>query len=119
MIRKPSEMKTETREQMRAGKGKVAIQHLLNKDDFTASVRLCAKLTLHPGASIGPHKHDQEDEVYIIIKGRGILDDGQTRTNVTEGDAVLTGNGQSHSIENDGKEDLEIVAVIVLYGDQK
>ena len=115
MIRKPEEMEIETRDQMRGGKGRVTIQHLIEKEDFTATTRLCARLTLPPGAGIGIHRHDAEDEIFLIIKGAGILDDGHSRTRVTEGDAVLTGNGESHSLENDGTENLEVLAVIITY----
>ena len=119
MIRTPQEMTIDQRAQMRGGTGTVTIEHLLNQSDFSpgANCRLCAKLTLPPGASIGPHEHLTEDEVYYITAGEGLLDDGETQTRVTVGDAILTGNGASHSIANTGETDLEFLAVIVCYGD--
>ena len=115
MIRKPAEMEKETRDQMRGGARSVTIQHLIRKEDFRAKVRLCARLTLPSGASIGSHRHDEEDEIFVILKGSGILDDGKSRARVAEGDAILTGNGESHSLENEGKENLEVLAVIITY----
>lgn len=115
MIRTASSMETETRAAMRGGTGSVTLRHLFKKDETTAKTRLCATLTLPPGASIGPHQHAGEDEVYYILKGRGELDDGKTRTTVTAGDAVLTGRGESHAIANSGDTDLEILAVIMCY----
>jgi mannose-6-phosphate isomerase-like protein (cupin superfamily) len=56
-----------------------------------------------------------EDELFVIEKGSGLLDDGQSRTPVAEGDAILTGNGASHAIANTGTTDLEILAVIMCY----
>ena len=53
--------------------------------------------------------------IYIIVKGTGILDDGQARTTVHEGDAILTGKGETHAIANAGSTDLEIIAVIMCY----
>jgi len=113
MIRKASEMKTEIREKMRGGPGSVTISHFFEKAEFTSNTRLCAKLVLPPGAGIGEHKHDGEDEVYVVMKGSGILDDGKSKTRVFAGDAILTGNGGSHAVTNDGKEDMEIMAVIM------
>ena len=115
MIRKSKEMEIETRDKMRDGNGTVTIQHLLKKEDFTAKVRLCSRLTLPPGAGIGSHRHDNEDEVFVILKGTGMLDDGHSRTLVSEGDTILTGNGESHSLENDSSENLELLAVIIPY----
>ena len=115
MIRQQAEMKTEVREKMRGGEGSVTFQHYFEKDEFGAPVRLCAKLKLGTGSSIGPHQHEGEDEVYIVTRGTGILDDGLTRKRISTGDAVLTGRGASHAVTNDGKEPLEIIAVIATY----
>ncbi len=117
MIRTPESMPVDRRAEMRGGAGTVTIQHLLGQADFSPGVncRLCAKLTLPPGASIGPHEHRAEDEVYYITAGTGLLDDGETQTPVTVGDVILTGNGASHAIANTGEVDLEFVAMIVCY----
>jgi mannose-6-phosphate isomerase-like protein (cupin superfamily) len=115
MIRKSSDMQSEARTHMRGGDGTVTVQPFFTPDEMTANSRLCARLTLPPGSSIGVHEHLKEDEVYIITQGTGILDDGQTQERVTEGDAVLTGNGESHAIRNDGDVPLEIIAVIMCY----
>lgn len=115
MIRKAAEMKTEVRSAMRGGSGSVTIQHFFEKEEITAKSRLCARLTLPPGSSIGVHDHVNEDEVYIITKGTGVLNDGKSNTPVSAGDAVLTGKGESHAIANTGSSDLEIIAVILCY----
>jgi mannose-6-phosphate isomerase-like protein (cupin superfamily) len=115
MIRRGSEMRSEVREEMRGGAGAVTIQHCFEKTEFTAQCRLCARLVLPPGAGIGAHEHATEDEVFIVTAGSGLLDDGSGEVRVSAGDAILTGNGESHAIRNDGDENLEIVAVIMCY----
>lgn len=112
MIRTEFEMKEETRQNMRGGDGSVTIRHHFTREEFTANVRLCAKLALPPGASIGSHEHVKEDEVYIVTRGSGVLDDGANQTPIAVGDAVLTGNGGSHAVRNDGDEPLEMIAFI-------
>jgi len=115
MIKKPSQMETEVRQNMRGGTGSVTIQHFFKKEEFKAKSRLCARLSLPPNASIGTHQHDGEDEVYIVLKGNGLLDDGKTKTFVSTGDAILTGKGASHAITNTGIINLELIAVIMCY----
>lgn len=115
MIRKAEDRDTEVRPNMRGGTGSVTVQHYFKPEEITAKTRLCARLRLPPGASIGTHQHEGEDEVYIILSGEGLLDDGHTKTPVHTGDAVLTGNGESHAIANTGTTDLEMVAVIMKY----
>jgi mannose-6-phosphate isomerase-like protein (cupin superfamily) len=117
MIYRPRDMREETRENMRGGDGTVHIRHLVEKDAFAANVRLCATLRLPPGASIGRHQHQGEDEVYIVTRGQGMLDDGETETRVETGDAILTGKGASHAVRNDGDTDLELIAFIACYGE--
>lgn len=115
MIRRATEQTVETREKMRGGAGSVTIRHYFAKEDFAAEARLCAHLTIPPGASIGPHQHNGEDEVYIVLRGAGILDDGMSKSRVSAGDSILTGRGESHAVLNDGREPLEMIAVIMCY----
>ena len=115
MISRKISQETEVRANMRGGPGSVTLSHCFKPQDFGAGVRLCAKLVIPPGAGIGLHEHSGEDEVYFILKGEGLLDEGKGKVKVEAGDAILTGKGASHSIENPGKEDLEILAVIMTY----
>jgi len=115
MIRKANDLKSETRTQMRGGKGAITFRHFFTKDEIKAKCRLCCRLILPPGASIGMHKHEMEDELFIIERGKGILDEGGRQTNVETGDVMLTGNGGEHALINNGNEPLELIAVIMGY----
>ena len=115
MIKKKHSRETETREHMRGGTGKVTVRHYLKPEEIRARTRLCAELVLPPGTSIGNHDHVNEDEIYIIQKGQGLMTDGGKEFSVEAGDAILTGQGASHSVKNTGAEDLVITAVIIQY----
>lgn len=108
-------MVKEMRENMRGGKGSVEILHIFQKDELGGKARLHAKITLQPGCSIGFHTHEEEEEIFYIIRGTGTVDDNGKKETVTAGDAVLTGGGAGHAIENTGQEPLEMVATILLY----
>jgi mannose-6-phosphate isomerase-like protein (cupin superfamily) len=115
MVRRQGAYETEERQNMRGGTGTVHIEHYWKKGDLQAKTRLCARLVIPPGASIGAHSHDQEEEVYIVLRGRGRIIEGTTVVEVGPGDSVLTGNGASHAVENCGAEPLEMVAFIAQY----
>lgn len=115
MIRRTNEQQREVRNDMRGGKGAVTIRHYFKKEEIKAKCRLCSRLTLPPGASIGMHKHETEDELFIIERGTGIIADGRTQTEVKAGDAILTGNGEEHALINAGNEPLEVTAIIMCY----
>ena len=115
MIKHVESMREETREAMRGGKGAVKLQYLFEQGEYKGHARLMAKIVLPPGASIGLHEHKEEEELFYIIKGRGLVtDEGRTRE-VGPGDAIMTGGGNSHAIENVGSEELEFIAVILTY----
>ena len=115
MIRKAEEMFKEIKEQMRGGKGSVELTHAFTREDMHGKARLCAKIMLNPGCSIGLHNHENEDEIFYIMKGKALVDDNGEKQEVHPGDAIITGGGDYHSIENAGDEPTELLAVIILY----
>ena len=115
MIKRNAAMQKEVRERMREGTGTVEILHVFRKEELRGKVRLFARLRLPKGASIGYHEHDGEEEVFYILSGSGVVNDNGVATPVGPGDAVLTGGGAGHAIENRGDEPLELMAVILSY----
>ncbi len=116
MIRRGMEMASEQRTEMRGGKGTITITHVFKKDEMQSATRLCARITVPPGAGIGFHEHADEEEVFYIITGRGRVDDNGTIAEVGPGDAILTGGGAGHSIECISAEPLEMLGVIACFG---
>ena len=112
MVRKKNERTSEIKENMRGGTGRVKLEAYFSKEEMNANCRLCSQITVSPGASIGSHEHLKEEEIFIILRGTGVITDDGREYTVTAGDSILTGNGGTHSIRNDGDEDLEMVAVI-------
>ena len=66
------------------------------------------KRVLKPGSAIGYHLQN-EDEIYYIISGKGIMKMNDSTFNVQAGDAILTRPGSSHGLQQTGKEDLVII----------
>ena len=113
MIRKKDDCRVEERFEMRGGKGTIRIAHMFEPGrEIRSQNRLCARLVIEPGNSIGFHRHDGEEELFVIMKGRARIDDNGQISEVAAGDAVLTGGGAGHAIENIGDETLEVLAVI-------
>lgn len=116
MIKRTSDFKRETRENMRGGEGIVQIEHLWDaNNELKANNRLFAKLTLEPNSGIGFHNHEGEEEVFVIIKGVAEADDNGRTVTLHPGESILTGNGDGHSIKCVGDEPLELLAIISQY----
>ena len=95
------------------GKGTIEKRTFLENEDAAGAGRLFAIMTIQPGDSIGYHSHQNEYEVYYILKGRAkIVDDGETYE-LEEGDMMQCKSGSSHSIENVGEGPLEHLALIL------
>jgi len=116
MIRRKNEYTVDIRKAMRGGDGKVKIEHLWDEtNELKAKTRLMAKITLEPGCGIGFHSHDNEEEIFYIIKGTAEASDNGEAVILNAGDTILTGNGAGHSIKCVGDKPVEMTAVIVSY----
>jgi mannose-6-phosphate isomerase-like protein (cupin superfamily) len=115
MIKRNGDMEKEVREKMRGGKGEIEILHIFRKEELRGKVRLLARLRLPQGGSIGYHAHEGEEEIFYILSGSGLVNDNGQSTRVGPGDAVLTGGGGGHAIENIGDSPLELIATILVY----
>ena len=91
------------------------ILHIFRKEELKGKVRLLARLRLPPGSSIGYHMHEGEEEIFYILSGTGRVTEQGVSSTVGPGDAVLTGGGGGHSIENQGAEPLDCIATILVY----
>lgn len=100
---------------MRGGDGTIRFRPWFKPGDFGARVSLCTEMTIGPGCSVGEHRHDGEDEIYIVLSGEGEIRERGEWLPIRPGDAILTGRGASHAVRNPGEKPLVIAAVIVRY----
>ncbi|MCI8400597.1 MAG: cupin domain-containing protein [Lachnospiraceae bacterium] len=103
--------------EIRGGTGDVYMYHILEENELMGHGTLYARVVLPPGSSIGYHRHVGNTEPYYILKGSGIfVDEKGERVPVQAGDVCVIACGESHGMENTGKEDLEIMALIINEG---
>lgn len=57
------------------------------------------------------HKHKQNEEVYIFIKGEGILTLDGEKINVKEGDSIKVSPKASRTLENTGEDEFQFICV--------
>lgn len=116
MIKRDGNYEVIVKEEMRGGEGKVRIEKLWDPEtELKANNRLFARLKIDPGCSIGFHNHDDEEEVFVILKGIAEADDNGESVKLYPGDTILTADGAGHSVKSVGNETLEMLAVISCY----
>lgn len=116
MIKRSTEMTDNIKVNMRGGDGQVSIREILTKGEYKGSARLVGTITLEPGCSIGEHVHENEEEIFYIVKGTATYNDNGETVILNEGDSCLCLGGQKHSIANRMSEGtVELFAVILTY----
>ena len=116
MIKRKEEMISDIKVNMRGGDGQAVVTPVLDKGEYKGNSRLVATIVLEPGCSIGTHVHENEEEIFYIIKGTATYNDNGETVILNEGDSCLCLGGQEHSIANRMTEgSVQLFAVILTY----
>ena len=112
---KKEDLKVWDREKVGGGEGVLSgvfsfTRHEAKEDE---AIKEIGWMTLLPGASIGMHKHENNEDAYIIVSGTGVFigDDGK-EIPVKAGDITIARKGQSHALINNGTEPLYFLDVV-------
>jgi mannose-6-phosphate isomerase-like protein (cupin superfamily) len=94
------------------GVGRIHFARIADAEAFESAVNFVDYAELPPGTSIGRHRHGlDEEELYLVLSGEGLLwRDGQT-TRVGAGDLVRNVPGGAHGLENPGPETLRLFVI--------
>ena len=66
---------------------------------------------LAPGASIGAHAHQGDEEIYLFVDGEGEMTMDGKAVPVTAGDLCLTQSGHSHGLTNTGNRPMHFYVI--------
>lgn len=103
------------RQKVMGGEGEIRGLHPFNADarPKNSHFKMVGEMTLAVGASLGFHVHENDEEIYIIVKGAGLYTDTDKKTYpVVPGDVTVTRQGEGHALANTGNEPLVFSAVI-------
>jgi mannose-6-phosphate isomerase-like protein (cupin superfamily) len=70
---------------------------------------------LKPGKSTTGHSHEEADEVYMFISGKGEMEIGEKKEKVKKGDVFLIPEGYFHRVRNNGWRTLKFWSVFEKY----
>ena len=82
------------------------IRSILDRTNSTATNQSLAEATLPPGTETEEHLHPRTEEIYCVLRGRGLVSLEGERREVGPGDGVLIPPGTRHRIRNIGQEPL-------------
>ena len=77
-------------------------------------------VTVRPGAAVPEHEHVDEEQVYYVLRGRGVVALGDTRHPVGTGSAVYIPLGTRHGVTNESQtEPFEYLYVVAFLRPEK
>jgi len=95
------------------GKGTIQILDAITKEEMYGTGRFFGVTIIPPGCSIGLHRHTGDFETYYFLKGTAKVTDNGKEYILHAGDVLQCKDGDTHSCENIGQENLEYFAAIL------
>jgi mannose-6-phosphate isomerase-like protein (cupin superfamily) len=112
MIKNVNDVIPEIAENVRGGSGSVSAHKLL--DLFPGSaIKSVGLVRLEPGASVGEHSHQGEEDFYYCIAGTGVVVDDGVEHPFTAGTLQITRDGESQAIRNTGETELVFLGALI------
>ena len=108
IIKNVYEVKREKVTGCHEGKGTVLYCSIFRDETFDTNCHFIDWLFVPKGTSIGIHPHLNEEEIYFICKGEGIMTVNDEEKEVKKGDVVVAKAGDTHGLRNEKDENIEL-----------
>ena len=90
------------------GRGRGKSTRVFDATDFETPLKFIDYIEMEPGSSIGNHRHGENEEVYAVLSGNGVMVVNDERQAVKTGDVILNKPGWQHGLENTSQEPLKL-----------
>lgn len=91
------------------GQGVLRHMEVFSGSEFQAPVSFLNYTVLPPGTSIGLHTHGNDQEVYVILDGRGEMTVNGDVTPAKPGDVYVNPPYGKHGLKNTGDRDMPVL----------
>lgn len=89
------------------GVGEILFRRIAAAENLSGACNFIDFTRMPPGTTIGEHTHrGNEEEFYLILSGRGMMQQNGQEFSVTAGDFVRNPPGGTHGLRNVGEEEL-------------
>jgi len=113
MIKNHIHAKKQILEGSHQGTGEYELYEIWNKTDFKSNIDFIDKVIIPPKSTVGYHKHGNNEEMYIVLEGKGEMTiNGQTRK-IEKGDMILNKPEGEHGLVNTSDANIELLVIQV------
>ena len=113
MIKEKKDLVKTTVSNLRGGIGDLGREDVFKPEDACDKLNMCAIITIPDGCTIGEHTHGPDAEIYYILTGTLRVTDNGVTKDLLPGDAVFTGGGNAHCVENVSGKDASMLAIVI------
>ncbi len=111
MIRNFLSCQSEAQQSSHSGHGTIHIQKVFRRVDFDGAWDFALRVIMEPNSAMGLHRHGEDEEMYIILKGEGVMTvDGQ-ESRVGPGDMIYNRPNGEHGLLNDSADEIELLII--------
>ena len=82
-------------------------------EGIKGEIKMFSVINLNKDSKVGFHKHEHDNEIYLMLDGRAVINDNGSEDILNPGDMMVTLKGESHSIENTSDTNIVFLAVII------
>ncbi|KGJ88581.1 cupin domain-containing protein [Colwellia psychrerythraea] len=84
---------------------------MYRRADFQGAWDFALRVKMPPNSSMGLHEHGEDEEMYIILNGEGLMTIGGENKRVRKGDMILNKPHGTHGLLNDSDQELELLII--------
>jgi mannose-6-phosphate isomerase-like protein (cupin superfamily) len=81
------------------------------RGDFKSNVDFMDRVVIPPKSSVGYHQHGNNEEMYIVLEGRGTMTIDDEVVVVKKGDMILNPAYGEHGLTNDSDSNIDLLAI--------
>lgn len=100
-----------TDENSHGGNGTIEIQKVFRREDFQHAWDFALRVVMPPNSSMGLHQHENDEEMYIILSGEGLMTIEGEEKRVIKGDMILNKPYGNHGLLNDSDQNIELLII--------
>ena len=113
MIKNYLRSKKQLQERSHGGTGNVELYEIWDASDFKSGVDFCDRVVIPTGSTIGYHRHGNNEEMYVLLEGEGLMTIDGEEVKVSKGDMILNPAGGEHGLVNNSSEDIDLLVIQV------